>query len=69
MDPILIGTVVSEHMIREMSKPAEPLVKELWQKIIFINIHGYMIHKIKTRAKTRFLPASSLTYRNIPQNS
>ena len=28
-DPILIGTAVSEHVIREMSKPAVPLVKAL----------------------------------------
>ena len=38
MGPILIGTAVSEHVIREMSKPAVPLVKEVWQMIIFINI-------------------------------
>ena len=29
MDPILIGTAVSEHVIREMIKPAVPLVKAL----------------------------------------
>ena len=29
MDPILIGTAVSEHVIKEMSKPAVPLVKVL----------------------------------------
>ena len=34
MDPILIGTAVSEHVIKEMSKPAVPLVKALWQTII-----------------------------------
>ena len=44
MDPILIGTTVSEHVIKEMSKPAVPLVKALWQTIIFINIHEYVIH-------------------------
>ena len=27
MDPILIGTGVFEHVIKEMSKPAVPLVK------------------------------------------
>ena len=30
MDPILIGTVVSEHVIREMSISAVPLVKVLF---------------------------------------
>ena len=44
MDPILIGTAVSEHVIREMSKPAVPLVKVLWQPIIFINIHDYVMN-------------------------
>ena len=34
MDPILIGTAVSEHVIKEMSKPAVPLVKVLWRTII-----------------------------------
>ena len=34
MDPILISTAVSEHVIREMSKPAAPLVKALWRTII-----------------------------------
>ena len=29
MDPILIGTAVSKHVIKEMSKPAVPLVKAL----------------------------------------
>ena len=29
MNPILIGTAVSEHVIKEMSKPAVPLVKVL----------------------------------------
>ena len=29
MDPILIGTAISEHVIREMSKPTVPLVKAL----------------------------------------
>ena len=43
-DTILIGTAVSEHVIREMSKPAVPLVKALWQTIIFINIHDYVIN-------------------------
>ena len=44
MDPILIGTAVSEqNFIREMSKPAVPLVKALWQTNIFINIHDYVI--------------------------
>ena len=43
MDPILIGTAVSEHVIREMSKPTVPLVKALWQTIIFINTHDYAI--------------------------
>ena len=42
-DPILIGTAVSDHVIRDMSKPAIPLVKALWQTIIFINIHDYVI--------------------------
>ena len=27
MDSILIGTAISEHVIKEMSKPAVPLVK------------------------------------------
>ena len=44
MDPILIGTAVSEHVIREMSKPVVLLVKALWQTIIFINIHDYLIN-------------------------
>ena len=44
MDPILTGTAVSGHVIREMSKPAEPLVKALWQAIFFINIHDYVIN-------------------------
>ena len=44
MDPILIGTAVSKHVIREMSKSAVPLVKALWQKIIFINNHDYVIN-------------------------
>ena len=44
MDPILIGTTVSEHVIREMSIPAVPLVKALWQTIIFINIHDFVIN-------------------------
>ena len=36
MDPILIGTAVSKHVIKikEMSKPAVPLVKALWRTII-----------------------------------
>ena len=29
IDPILIGTAVSEHVIKEISKPAVPLVKVL----------------------------------------
>ena len=44
MDPILIGTAISEHVIRAMSKPAVPLVKALWQTIIFVNIHDYVIN-------------------------
>ena len=44
IDPILIGTAVSAHMIREMSKPAVSLVKVLWQTIIFINIRDYVIN-------------------------
>ena len=59
-----------------MSEPAVPLVKALWQTIIFINIHDYVINNKccccrtpKTRAKTRFLPASSLTNRKILQNA
>ena len=44
MDPILIGTAVSEHVIKEMSIPAVPLVKALWQTIIFFNIHDYVIN-------------------------
>ena len=43
MDPILIGTAVSDHVICEMIKPAVPLVKVLWKAIIFINIHDYVI--------------------------
>ena len=34
MDPILIGPAISEHAIKEMSKPAVPLVKALWRTII-----------------------------------
>ena len=45
-DPILIGTAVSEHVMREMSKPAVPLVKALWQTIILINIHDYVINNV-----------------------
>ena len=44
MDPILIDTAVYEHVIREMSKPAVPLVKALWHPIIFINIHEYVMN-------------------------
>ena len=36
MDTILIGTAVSEHVIKEMSKPAVPLVKALWRTIILL---------------------------------
>ena len=36
IDPILIGTVVFEHVIREMIKHAVPLVKALWRTMIFI---------------------------------
>ena len=45
MDPILIGTAISEHVIREMSKRVVPLVKAPWQTIIFIDIHDYVINK------------------------
>ena len=34
MDSILIGTANCEHVIKEMSKPAVPLVKVLWRTII-----------------------------------
>ena len=34
MDPILIGTFVSDHVIMEMIKPTVLLVKGLWQMII-----------------------------------
>ena len=44
MDPILIGTAISEHVIREMSKPVVPLVKAMWQAIIFSNIHEYVMN-------------------------
>ena len=53
MDPILIGTAVSEHVIKEMSKPAVPLVKALWRTIILsifmitswlIIIHTLRVH-------------------------
>ena len=47
MDPILIGTVVSKHVIKEMSKPAVPLVKALWRTIIlsiFMNMSWLIIH-------------------------
>ena len=44
MDPIMIGTAVSEYVIREMSKPAVPLVKALCQTITFINIHEYVMN-------------------------
>ena len=60
VDPILIGTAVSEHVIREMSKPAVPLVKAL--PIIFINIHEYVMnnqYRCCRTPKTRFLLASS----------
>ena len=72
MDPILIGTAVSKHVIREMIKPAVQLVKVLWCTIIFINIHDYVIN-INVRCcwmpKTRFLSEFSLTYRSMPQNA
>ena len=38
MDPILIGTAVSEHVIREISKPAIPLVKARCDKRLFSSI-------------------------------
>ena len=42
MAPILIGTAVSEHdVIKEMSKPAVPLVKVLWRTII--SVHEYVM--------------------------
>ena len=47
MDPILIGTAVSEHVIKEMSKPAVPLVKVLWRTIIssiFMNTSWLIIN-------------------------
>ena len=56
MDPILTGTAVSEHVIREMSKHAVPLVKALWQTIIFINIHDYMINNINVAVNERRKP-------------
>ena len=34
MDPILIGTAISEYVIREMIKPGVPSVKALWQMIV-----------------------------------
>ena len=44
MDPFLIGTAVSEHVIKEMSKPAVPLVKALCRyNDYFINIHDYVM--------------------------
>ena len=43
MDPILIGTAVSEHVIKEMSKPAVPLVKALWRTVFFLYIYDYVM--------------------------
>ena len=53
MDPILIGTAVSEHVIREMSKSAVPLAKALWQTIVFINIHDYVIMLLFSNAENQ----------------
>ena len=53
MDPILIGTAVSEYVIREMSKSAVPLAKALWQAIVFINIHEYVIMLLFSNAENQ----------------
>ena len=36
-----------------MSKPAVPLVIALWQTIIFINIHEYIINNLLSDAKNK----------------
>ena len=72
MDPILIGTAVSEHVIKEMSKPAVPLVKALWRTIIssiFMITSWLIINVAVVERRKQEIRASSLTYRNIPQNA
>ena len=73
MDPILIGTAVSEHVIKEMSKPVVPLVKALWRTIILsifiITSWLIIINVVVVERRKQEITASSLMYRNIPQNA
>ena len=72
MDPILIGTAVCKHVIKEMSKPAVPLVKALWRTIIlsiFMTTSWLIINVAVVERRKQEIAASSLTYRNIPQNA
>ena len=70
MDPILIGTAVSEHVIKEMNKPAVPLVKVLWRTIIssiFMITSWLIINAAVVERRKQAITASSLTYRIYPK--
>ena len=70
MDPILIGTAVSEHVIKEMSKPAVPLVKVLWRTIIwsiFMITSWLIINVALVERRKQASTVSSLTHRIYPK--
>ena len=69
---VWIGTAVSEHVIKEMSKPAAPLVKALWRTnilSIFMNTSWLIINVAVVERQKQEITACSLMYRNIPQNA